>query len=256
MTATASVSTGTLRDQVAVVTGGAGGLGLAIGRELGLAGATVIVADIAAEPAARSAEQLTAEGIDAHPHTLDVTSRESIDAMAAEVNARHGRIDILVNNAGFPVDRPLVSMSDEDWHQVLNVCLYGTFACSRAVVPGMIERGYGRILNISSRAYLGNPGQANYSAAKAGIVGLTRTLAKELGKHNITVNAIAPGLIATETVRRHPKFDAIAERAQRANSIRRLGTPEDISAAVLYLASPAASFVTGDVLHVTGGRFS
>jgi len=248
--------TGSLSGQVAVITGGAGGLGLAIAGQLGRAGATVAVADIAPGPAGQAVDALRAQGVDAYHHLVDVTDHRSVDALAEAVRQRHGRIDILVNNAGFPVDRPLVQMEDEAWHQVLDVCLYGTFACCRAVVPVMIERGYGRIVNIASRAYLGNPGQANYSAAKAGIVGLTRALAKELGRHEITVNAVAPGLVETDAVRRHPKFDAIADRARRGNSIRRLGRPEDVAGAVLYLASPSTSFVTGDVLHVSGGRYS
>jgi 3-oxoacyl-[acyl-carrier protein] reductase len=146
-------------------------------------------------------------------------------------------------------------MTDDEWRTVLDVCLFGTFATSRAVAPGMIEREYGRIVNLSSRAYLGNPGQANYSAAKAGVIGLTKSLAKELGRHGITVNAIAPGMIETEMVRSHPKFEMIAERAIKDNSIKRLGIPEDVASAVVYLASPEAGFVSGDVIHVSGGRF-
>jgi 3-oxoacyl-[acyl-carrier protein] reductase len=251
-----TATTGALAGQVAVVTGGAGGLGRGIAGELGRAGAKVTLADIAAEPARAAAQALQDKGIDADFVVADVTSPDSVAALADTVQQRHGRIDILVNNAGFPVDRPLVQMDDDAWHRVLNVCLYGTFACCRAVAPGMMERGYGRIVNIASRAYLGNPGQANYSAAKAGIVGLTKALAKELGRHEITVNAVAPGLVETDAVRAHPKYDAIAARAKAGNSIRRLGQPDDVANAVLFLALPSTSFITGDVLHVSGGRFS
>jgi 3-oxoacyl-[acyl-carrier protein] reductase len=238
--------------QVALVTGGAGGLGAVISRELAARGVTVAVADIALDRAEATAGEIGGKAIGV---ALDVTSSSDVDALVGQLTADHGRVDILVNCAGFPVDRPLVKMTDDEWRTVLDVCLFGTFATSRAVAPGMIEREYGRIVNLSSRAYLGNPGQANYSAAKAGVIGLTKSLAKELGRHGITVNAIAPGMIETEMVRSHPKFEMIAERAIKDNSIKRLGIPEDVASAVVYLASPEAGFVSGDVIHVSGGRF-
>jgi 3-oxoacyl-[acyl-carrier protein] reductase len=246
------MSTVPFDQQVALVTGGAGGLGAVISRELAARGVTVAVADIALDKAQATAEQIGDKAIGV---ALDVTSSSDIDALVERLTVDHGRVDILVNCAGFPVDRPLVKMTDDEWRTVLDVCLFGTFATSRAVAPGMIEREYGRIVNLSSRAYLGNPGQANYSAAKAGVIGLTKSLSKELGRHGITVNAIAPGMIETEMVRSHPKFEMIAERAIKDNSIKRLGIPEDVASAVLYLASPEAGFVSGDVLHVSGGRF-
>jgi 3-oxoacyl-[acyl-carrier protein] reductase len=241
-----------LDQQVALVTGGAGGLGAVISRELAARGVTVAVADIALDKAEGIAKEIggTAVGV-----ALDVTDSSAVDTLVDQLTADHGRVDILVNCAGFPVDRPLVRMTDDEWRTVLDVCLFGTFATSRAVAPGMIEREYGRIVNLSSRAYLGNPGQANYSAAKAGVIGLTKSLAKELGRHGITVNAIAPGMIETEMVRSHPKFEMIAERAIKENSVKRLGIPEDVASAVLYLTSPEAGFVSGDVIHVSGGRF-
>jgi 3-oxoacyl-[acyl-carrier protein] reductase len=241
-----------LDQQVALVTGGAGGLGAVISRELAARGVIVAVADIALDKAEAVAGEIdgTAVGV-----ALDVTDSSAVDALVERLTTDHGRVDILVNCAGFPVDRPLVKMTDDEWRTVLDVCLFGTFATSRAVAPGMIEREYGRIVNLSSRAYLGNPGQANYSAAKAGVIGLTKSLAKELGRHGITVNAIAPGMIETEMVRSHPKFEMIAERAIKDNSIKRLGIPEDVASAVVYLASPEAGFVSGDVIHVSGGRF-
>jgi 3-oxoacyl-[acyl-carrier protein] reductase len=241
-----------LDQQVALVTGGAGGLGAVISRELAARGVTVAVADIALDKAEGIAKEIggTAVGV-----ALDVTDSSAVDTLVDQLTADHGRVDILVNCAGFPVDRPLVKMTDDEWRTVIDVCLFGTFATSRAVAPGMIEREYGRIVNLSSRAYLGNPGQANYSAAKAGVIGLTKSLAKELGRHGITVNAIAPGMIETEMVRSHPKFEMIAERAIKENSVKRLGIPEDVASAVLYLTSPEAGFVSGDVIHVSGGRF-
>jgi 3-oxoacyl-[acyl-carrier protein] reductase len=241
-----------LDQQVALVTGGAGGLGAVISRELAARGVTVAVADIALDKAEGIAKEIggTAVGV-----ALDVTDSSAVDTLVDRLTADHGRVDILVNCAGFPVDRPLVKMTDDEWRTVLDVCLFGTFATSRAVATGMIEREYGRIVNLSSRAYLGNPGQANYSAAKAGVIGLTKSLSKELGRHGITVNAIAPGMIETEMVRSHPKFEMIAERAIKENSVKRLGIPEDVASAVLYLTSPEAGFVSGDVIHVSGGRF-
>jgi 3-oxoacyl-[acyl-carrier protein] reductase len=241
-----------LDQQVALVTGGAGGLGAVISRELAARGVTVAVADIALDKAEGIAKEIggTAVGV-----ALDVTDSSAVDTLVDRLTADHGRVDILVNCAGFPVDRPLVKMTDDEWRTVLDVCLFGTFATSRAVASGMIEREYGRIVNLSSRAYLGNPGQANYSAAKAGVIGLTKSLSKELGRHGITVNAIAPGMIETEMVRSHPKFEMIAERAIKENSVKRLGIPEDVASAVLYLTSPEAGFVSGDVIHVSGGRF-
>jgi 3-oxoacyl-[acyl-carrier protein] reductase len=223
-----------------------------ISRELAGRGVTVAIADIVLDKAEATAKEIGDKAIGV---ALDVTSSADVDALVGRLNADHGRVDILVNCAGFPVDRPLVKMTDDDWRTVLDVCLFGTFATSRAVAPGMIERQYGRIVNLSSRAYLGNPGQANYSAAKAGVIGLTKSLSKELGRHGITVNAIAPGLIETAMVRAHPKFDMIAERAIAENSVKRVGVPEDVASAVLYLASPEAGFVSGDVIHVSGGRF-
>jgi 3-oxoacyl-[acyl-carrier protein] reductase len=240
---------------VAVITGGAGGLGQAIARSLGTSGMQIVVADLLVDRADAVAAGLRDDGFDAESMAVDVTDGAAVTAALGGLEAQTGRIDVLVNSAGFPDDKPLLQMDDESWRRVLDVCLFGTFACCRAVAPGMIARGYGRIVNISSRAWLGNPGQANYSAAKAGVVGLTKALAKELGRHGVTVNAVAPGMILTPLVEQHPKYSQIAERAIRDNSIKRLGLPDDVASAVAYLASPEAGFVTGDVLHVSGGRF-
>ena len=244
-----------LDQQVAMVTGGAGGLGSAAAAELASRGVTVVVTDVAVERAEAVAQSIRDAGGEAVAAELDVTSSAAVDALVQSIERDHGRLDIVVNCAGFPVDRPLLKMTDDDWRLVLDVCLFGTFATSRAAAAGMIERGYGRIVNISSRAWHGNPGQANYSAAKAGVVGLTKALAKELGRHGITVNAIAPGMIETDMVKAHPKFDQIAERAIKDNAVKRLGQPHDVAAAVAFLASPDSGFVSGDVLHVSGGRF-
>lgn len=241
---------------VALVTGGGGGLGQAIGSRLAARGKSVVLIDINPEAVEAAAELLRAEGGAVSGAVADVTNKDEVARVVAESASRLGPIDILVNNAGFPRDAPLVKMTDEDFRRVVDVCLFGAFVCSRAVVPQMIERKYGKIVNIASRAYLGNPGQANYSAAKAGIVGMTKSLAKELGKHSITVNAVAPGIIDTPAVKNHPRYDLLVELANKENSIRRLGRPEDVAAAVDFLSSDDSSFITGDVLHVSGGRYS
>ncbi|MCK3771128.1 SDR family oxidoreductase [Microbacterium aerolatum] len=238
------------------MTGGAGGLGQAIGSRLAARGTSVVLIDINRDAVEAAAESLRSEGGEAFGAVADVTSKDDVAQVVADFESRVGPVDILVNNAGFPKDAPLVKMTDEEFHAVVDVCLFGAFVCSRAVVPQMIDRKYGRIVNIASRAYLGNPGQANYSSAKAGIVGLTKSLAKELGKHWITVNAVAPGIIDTPSVKSHPRYDLLVELANRDNSIRRLGKPEDVAAAVDFLSSEASSFITGDVLHVSGGRYS
>jgi 3-oxoacyl-[acyl-carrier protein] reductase len=240
---------------VAIVTGAARGIGLATAERLGRDGFAVVLADREGDAAESAAAGLREQGLTARGATLDVTDSAAATALVADVVARDGRVDALVNNAGVLRDRPLTEMTDEDFRVVLDVCLVGGFFLARAVAPAMIAQGSGRIVNIASRAYLGNPGQANYSAAKAGLVGLTKSLAKELGPHGITANAVAPGMVETEMVRAHPRFDAIVARALKANSVPRIGTVEDIAAAVSYLCSPASGYLTGDVLHLTGGRF-
>lgn len=245
----------TLAGQVALITGGAGGLGSAAGARLAAEGATVVLADLAGAPAQAAAEKLTADGRSAEGIGLDVTDSAAVEAAVSDLVARHGRLDILLTSHGFPQDGRLLDMTDEQWRAVLDVCLFGTFTAVRAAARPMVAAGYGRIVTIASRAWRGNPGQANYSAAKAGVVGLTRSVAKELGRKGVTANAIAPGLIETASLRGLDTFAAIEERAIKDNSIKRIGQPDDVAAAVTFLASPASGFVTGEVVHVSGGRF-
>ena len=248
-----------LDGQVALVTGGAGGLGREAAAWLAAAGARVVVADVSAAALDRAAETLSSLGSDQNRFdyaVLDVTDSGAVRGCVADIESRHGRLDILLTSHGFPRDRRLRDMTDDDWDEVIRVCLTGTFLCVREAARLMVAGGYGRIITVASRAWQGNPGQANYSAAKAGVVGLTKSVAKELGRHGVTANAIAPGLIDTPSLRGLATFDQIAERAVRDNSIKRIGQPSDVAAAVLYLASPAAGFITGEVMHVSGGRFS
>jgi 3-oxoacyl-[acyl-carrier protein] reductase len=244
-----------LGGQVALVTGGAGGLGSASGRWLAVAGATVVLADLAGDAARSVAEKLTADGLAAEGIALDVTDSAAVEEAVADVAARHGRLDVLLTSHGFPRDGRLLDMDDEQWHDVLEVCLFGTFTCIRAAARPMTAAGYGRIVTVASRAWHGNPGQANYSAAKAGVVGLTRSVARELGRKGVTANSIAPGLVETASLRGLETFDAIRDRAVRDNSIKRIGQPDDVAAAVTFLASPQSGFITGEVVHVSGGRF-
>ena len=244
-----------LAGRVALVTGAARGLGEAIADRLAAEGVAVAVADVDHLAAEATARRLAGRGDRAVAIPLDVRERVSVDAAVEGCASELGALDILVNNAGIFRDKRLEEMADEDWDAVLDIDLRGYFLSCRAALPHLRASGHGRIINISSRAYLGNPGQANYSAAKAGVVGLTRSLAMELGRDSITVNAVAPGMVDTALVRSHPKADEVIARAVRGTPLRRLGLPEDVAAAVAYLASDDASYVTGDVIHVTGGRY-
>ncbi len=247
---------GRLDRHAAFVTGSARGLGRAIAERLAAEGAGVAVADVDLAAAEDAAAALRSDrGARAVAVHVDVRDPAAVAAGMERAAAELGVLDILVNNAGVVRDRRLEEMSDEDWDTVIDVDLRGYFVCARAALPHLRRGGWGRIVNISSRAYLGNPGQANYSAAKAGVVGMTRALSMELARDGITVNAVAPGAIDTALVRDHPRAEEIIERAIRIQPVKRLGTPEDVAAAVAFLASDDAAFISGDVLHVTGGRF-
>lgn len=244
-----------LTGKVAIVTGSARGIGRATARRLGEEGASVVITDVDAAAAGAAAEELTDAGLTAIAVAADVTVRTDVEDLVATAIRRLGGVHILVNNAGFPRDGVLTKMTDDDWDSVVNVVLKGAFLTTRAVMPHLLEQRWGRVVNISSRAHFGNPGQANYSAAKAGVLGFTRALAQEEGRFGITVNAVAPGFVETDAVRSLGHFDKIRERAIAATPLRRTGSPEDIADAVAFLASERASFVTGETLHVTGGRF-
>jgi 3-oxoacyl-[acyl-carrier protein] reductase len=244
-----------LTGKVAIVTGSARGLGAATARRLAQEGAKVVITDINAELAQASAKALQDEGLAAHCVVGDITKAADVQRLVDETVAHFGGVHILVNNAGAPRDKYLVKMSEEDWDFVMTVMLKGAFLAARAVMPHFIEQGWGRLINISSRAHLGNPTQANYSAAKAGLIGMAKALSMEEGRYGITANCVAPGFMETEMVQALATYETIKERAVAAQPIKRVGCPEDIADTVAFLASERAGFISGEVLHVTGGRY-
>ncbi|MBC7805714.1 MAG: 3-oxoacyl-[acyl-carrier-protein] reductase [Akkermansiaceae bacterium] len=245
-----------LTDKTAIVTGagrGGRGIGGAIALALAQAGADVVItARTNIADAEAVADAVNALGRKGYAVTCDVASAESVEEMVRKSQELLGRIDILVNNAGVTKDTLLLRMDEAAWDVVLDTNLKGTFLCTRAVAKIMLKQKAGRIINITSvMGLVGNPGQANYSASKAGIIGFTRTVARELGSRGITVNAVAPGFIETQMT------DALPESSRddilKKVPLARLGTPEDVGAAVTFLASNAASYITGQVLTVDGG---
>lgn len=241
-----------LAGRVAIVTGAAQGIGRAIALRFAHEGAKVVLVDLKAEGVQAVADEIQAAGGTALAVTCDVTQRDQVHEAVAKVLEAYGQIDILCNNAGITRDARLVKMSEEDFDLVVNVNLKGVFNLTQAVAPHMVERGYGRIISTSSIVGLyGNFGQTNYVATKAGVIGMTRVWARELGPKGVTANAIAPGFIATDMVKTVPQD--VLDKFTSMTPVRRLGTPEDIANAYLFLASEAASFVNGTVLSVDGG---
>jgi 3-oxoacyl-[acyl-carrier protein] reductase len=244
---------GTWEGRVALVTGASRGIGRAIARGLAARGATVIAA-ARADHATTTAADIQAGGGRAEAASLDVSDPAAIDALVADLVGRLGRLDILVNNAGIARDQLLLRMKREDWDAVLATNLTAAYTCTQAVLKPMIRQRAGRIVNVSSVVgQSGNAGQANYAASKAGLIGLTKAVALEVASRNITVNAVAPGLIDTDMTR------AVAPAAQHQWEARiplgRLGTPAEVAAAVVFLASDEAAYITGHVLAVNGGMY-
>jgi 3-oxoacyl-[acyl-carrier protein] reductase len=249
-----------LQGRVVIITGSGSGSGRGIGKSSAEAfareGAHVVVTDIDEAAVAQVSGALREQGFSAIGVVANVCDARAVERLASEAIAAFGKIDILVNNAGFTRDKYLTKMPTADWDSVVDTILKGAFLCTKAVLPSMIEQRWGRIINISSRAHLGNPGQTNYSAAKAGLIGFTRALSLEQGKFNITANAIAPGFVETELVKALPTYERLRETALSRNPLPRLGQPEDIADAILFLASERAGYISGETLHVSGGRYS
>jgi 3-oxoacyl-(acyl-carrier-protein) reductase len=240
-----------LENKIAVVTGAGRGIGKGIAIRLAEEGANVVVADVNLEIATLAVDEIKKLGRKGLPVKTDVSKWEDAENLIASTVREFGRIDVLVNNAGINRDAMLHKMTSEQWDQVIAVNLTGTFNCLKAAALVMREQEYGRIINISSAGWQGNIGQANYSASKAGVIGLTKTAARELAKKNITVNAICPGFIDTEMTRGVP--DKVWEIMVSKIPMGKVGTPRDIGNVIAFLASDDASYVTAEVINVGGG---
>lgn len=254
------------KDKVAIVTGGGSGMGKAIATRLAAEGASIVIVDVNENAMNSTVSELVAAGHKAAGYKMDVSRREQVREVMNEIVEKFGRIDILVNCAGVTRHRPFLELNDADWDFVLAVDLKGVFYCVQAAAPHMTRQGYGKILNISSISGTGasshhaggSPaGNSNYASAKAGVIQLTKTLARELGPHGINVNSVAPGFVLTPMTgaSRSPKeVEEHIEARKKMAALNRPGKPEDIANAVLFLVSDEASFITGQTLYVDGGR--
>ncbi len=241
-----------LQGEVALVTGASRGIGAAIADELARLGATVVGTATSDNGAAAIGERLQAAG--GHGRKLDVTDGAAVDALVDEIGKSFGPITILVNNAGITRDNLLLRMKDEEWNDILDTNLTSVYRTCKAVMRGMMKARKGRIVNIASVVGVtGNPGQANYAAAKAGIIAFSKSLAKEVGSRGVTVNVVAPGFIDTDMTRALP--DSAREALLGQIALGRLGEPADIARAVAFLAGPAGAYITGETLHVNGGMY-
>lgn len=241
-----------VKDRVALITGSGSGMGEESIKRLAKNGAKVIVNDIDQQKVDRVVAEIKEQGGEAIGITADITKKEEVDAMFSKVVETFGRIDILVNNAGVGKNKSIRKLTEEEWDNVININLKGVFLCSKAAANYMVEQQYGRIVNISSRAWLGWFGQTSYAASKGGVVSFTRSLAIELGKHKITVNCIAPGLIETPMLMAAPQ--EMRDRLMKAQPTGKIGKPEDVAWTVQFLTSDEAHYITGQVIYVCGGK--
>lgn len=243
-----------LKDKVAFVTGAAQGIGRAIALGMAREGANIIVADVSVEKSESVIKEIEALNVKALAVALDVSNSGEVSEAFDKAVKEFGRVDILVNNAGITKDAILLRMKDEDWDRVININLKGTFLCSREAIKIMSRQRYGKIISIASVvAFMGNAGQANYVASKAGIVGLTKTIAKEYASRGITANAIAPGFIQTAMTDALP--DNVKEEMKKSIPLGRFGMPDDVAKAAVFLASADADYITGQVFHINGGMY-
>jgi 3-oxoacyl-[acyl-carrier protein] reductase len=243
-----------LKGKVALVTGAAQGIGKAVGLLLARNGANIVVSDINLEKAEETAKEIESIGTNAMAVKVDVANLSDVERMVAAVLEKFDKIDILVNNAGITRDKLILRMTEEDWDVVLNVNLKGTFNCTKAVIRHMAKQRSGKIVSIASVVgEMGNAGQVNYSASKAGVIGLTKTIAREFAQRGINVNAIAPGYIETPMTEVLP--EKVKEELRRLIPMERLGKPEDVAEAALFLVSEESNYITGHVLNVNGGIY-
>ena len=241
-----------LKDKVAIITGSARGIGKAIANKLAQNGATVVICDLKMDDVQPTVDEFSSAGMNAIGLAVNVTDMKSVEALFGEVMSKLGKIDILVNNAGITRDALIVRMDEADWDSVLAVNLKGTFNCTKCVAKIMMKQRSGKIVNIASiMGIIGNVGQANYSASKAGVIALTKTTARELGRRGVNVNAVAPGFIATKMTEALP--EAQKEKILEAVPLGCVGYPEDVANAVAFLVSDSARYITGHVIQVDGG---
>ena len=246
-----------LQDKSAVITGAASGIGRAIALKFVHEGAAVIAADLDGKAAMSLADEIEADGGSAIGIGADITKRAEIDVMVAAAIERFGRIDVLVNNAGSRIIKPFLEHTEEDWRRMLDVNLTGHFLCCQAVIPHMLEAGSGRVINMASIAsYVGRPNRAGYVAAKGGLLSLTRALAADMAGKNVTVNALAPGMIASPLNRDFAEDQVLGEAWKTENLAGRWGEPEDVAGVATFLASDDAGFITGETITVDGGSIA